>query len=100
VRVNMKSDNYIKLLVALLVVCAIAYCLTQVRIATALERALSLADSEAQRRAAAEERIAEQMRRSEVARQEEAKERLDVIKRLEGKNSSTAGFTAMPFATA
>lgn len=96
----MKSDNYIKLLVTLLVVCAIAYCLTQVRIATALERALALAESEALRRATAEECIAEQMRRSEVARQEEAKERLDAIMRLEGTSSPTAGFTAMPFATA
>ena len=96
----MKSDNYMKLIVALLIMCAITYCLTQVRILTALERALSLAESEAQRRAAAEERIAEQMRCSEVARQEEAKERFDAIKRMEGKNSPTAGFTAMPFATA
>jgi hypothetical protein len=45
--------------------------------------------------------MAEQMRRAEAARQEEARARLDAIKRLEAKSSSTpAGFTAMPFATA
>jgi hypothetical protein len=97
----MKGDNYIKLLVALLVICAIAYCLTQARIATALERALFLAESEAQRRAEAERHVAEQMRQSEIARREEARERLDAIKKLEAKSSSPkVGFTAMPFATA
>jgi hypothetical protein len=96
----MRGDNSTKLLLALLVIYAVVYYLTQVRIVAALERAVSLAKSEAQRWAEAESRMAEQMRREWIARREEARERLDAIKRLEAKRSSlTAGFTAMPFAT-
>jgi hypothetical protein len=41
----MRSDNYTKLLLTLLIVCVLAYLLSQVQIAAVVERAVSLVES-------------------------------------------------------
>jgi hypothetical protein len=83
----MKTDAYMKTMLAVIVVCLVLLFFAHMKLARAAEGTLAFMEDEAERRA-------------EAMKQAEAEKQMEAIKQLEAKRRlPPLGFTAKPFAT-